>query len=183
MTRLDKIPSRWPCEGKDGHTNSTRTWTFAWPSGIFLHAKYFGSAHEVPAEPEKLNRWSYDDIRWHKIPSRMARWLCDQARIWTFRVSIGWQCDAGILPSLNWQFHQQIKKYRLYISAIRTRDQSKIKTKSTYTNTTFLCGHFASENSESHDISHGHLSGYQNKYYFWYNIMRLNVSCVDSSKE
>ena len=49
---------------------------------IFWHAKDVGSAHAVTAETEKLNRWSYDGIRWHiKMHSRLARSFCDQIGI------------------------------------------------------------------------------------------------------
>jgi hypothetical protein len=41
MTRIDKIPSRWPYVGQNGHTNSTRKWTFARSFGNFLACQRF----------------------------------------------------------------------------------------------------------------------------------------------
>ena len=40
-TRWDKMHSRWHHEGQDGHTNSTRTWTFVCPSGNSLACQRF----------------------------------------------------------------------------------------------------------------------------------------------
>ena len=48
---------------------------------ILWHAKDFGSAHDVTAEHKKINRWQHDGVRWHKMASRMPRWLHDQSRI------------------------------------------------------------------------------------------------------
>ena len=70
MTRSDKIHSRWPYEGQDGHTNATRKWTFAWSWNV---SEYIGTAHEVPTETEKINRWSYDGKRWHKTCPMILR--------------------------------------------------------------------------------------------------------------
>lgn len=36
MTRFDKMPSWWPYEGQNGHTNSTRKWTITRSFGNFL---------------------------------------------------------------------------------------------------------------------------------------------------
>ena len=67
----------------------TRKWTFAWSWAIFRHAKDFGSIHEVPAETEKLIRWSYDGIRWHKMPSRLALFaIWSEFEHFRYRVSI-----------------------------------------------------------------------------------------------
>jgi hypothetical protein len=41
MTRFDKMPSRWPYEGQNGHTNSTLKWTFARSFGNFLACQRF----------------------------------------------------------------------------------------------------------------------------------------------
>ena len=41
MTRFYKMPSRWPYEGQNGHTNSTRKWTFARSFGNFLACQRF----------------------------------------------------------------------------------------------------------------------------------------------
>jgi len=41
ITRFDKMLSRWPCEGQNGHTNSTRKWTFARSFGNFLACQRF----------------------------------------------------------------------------------------------------------------------------------------------
>ena len=90
---------RWPYEGQNGHTNSTRKWNFArsWLRAIFWHAKDFATVHEVAAGARETPPAV---IRWLKIPSRMARCVHDQSRIWTFPLlcvhicSISVQCDA-----------------------------------------------------------------------------------------
>jgi hypothetical protein len=41
MTRFNKIPSRWPYEGQNGHTDSTLKWTFARSFGNFLACQRF----------------------------------------------------------------------------------------------------------------------------------------------
>ena len=41
MTRFATMTTRWPYEGQNGHTNSTRLWTFARSSGIFLACQRF----------------------------------------------------------------------------------------------------------------------------------------------
>ena len=100
MTRFYKIPSRWPYEGQNGYTNSTRKWTFARSSGNLWHAKDFATTHEAAA-----GAWETPPvvIRWLKMPSRMARCLYDQSRIWTFPLScvhlcsISGQCDACMI--------------------------------------------------------------------------------------
>lgn len=40
-TRFDKMASRWHYEAQNGHTNSTRKWTFARSSGNFLACQRF----------------------------------------------------------------------------------------------------------------------------------------------
>ena len=41
MTRFDKMPSLWPYEGQNGHTNTTRKWTIARSSGNLLARQRF----------------------------------------------------------------------------------------------------------------------------------------------
>ena len=63
MTRLEKIPSRWPFEGQDGHTHSTRKSTITLSSGKSLACQRFLKPSRSSCRTEKLNRWSYDGIR------------------------------------------------------------------------------------------------------------------------
>ena len=41
MSRFDKMPLRWPYEGQNGHTKSTRKWAFARTSVNFLACQRF----------------------------------------------------------------------------------------------------------------------------------------------
>ena len=41
MSRFDKMPLRWPYEGQNGHTKSTRKWAFARTSVNFLTCQRF----------------------------------------------------------------------------------------------------------------------------------------------
>ena len=70
MSRFDKMPLRWPYEGQNGHTKSTRNWAFERISVNFLHAKDFAFANEVAAETWKIQPAV---TRWVKVASRMAR--------------------------------------------------------------------------------------------------------------
>jgi hypothetical protein len=96
MTRFDKMPSRWPYEGQNGHTNSTRKWTFARSFVNLLACKRF--CHRSRSCCLSLR----NSTGGHTMPSRMARWFYDQSQIWTFPlscvhlVSISGQCDANI---------------------------------------------------------------------------------------
>ena len=79
MTRLDKIPSRWHYEGKDEfNTNMNVRVVFG---QFFSMSKVLEALTKYLPNLKKLNRWSYDGIRWHKMSSRIARWRCDEARI------------------------------------------------------------------------------------------------------
>ena len=99
MSRFDKVPLRWPYEGQNGHTKSTRKWAFARNSVNFLHAKDFAFAHEVAAEVWKIQPAV---TRWVKMASWMAWCFHDQTRILTFSYSCvnllsnSGQCDASI---------------------------------------------------------------------------------------
>ena len=97
LSRFDKMPWRWPYEGKNGHTKTTRKWAFARTSINFLHTKDFAFAHEVAAEAWKIQPAV---TSWIKMASRMARCFHVQTRICTFSYSCvnllsnSGQCDA-----------------------------------------------------------------------------------------
>jgi hypothetical protein len=62
MTPFDKMPSRWSYEGQNGHTYSTRKWTFARSFGNLLTCQRFCYPTFMLAShcPEIDHRWTHD---------------------------------------------------------------------------------------------------------------------------
>jgi hypothetical protein len=96
MTRFDKMPSRWPCEGQNGHTK------------MYLRKvlrQFFGMSKILPPlkkllpEPEKLHRRSYDGLRCsHEWPDGFP--IRAEFEHFLYRVSIWCQFRDSVTPAL-----------------------------------------------------------------------------------
>jgi hypothetical protein len=95
MTRFDKMPSRWPYEGQNGHTK------------MYLRKvlrQFFGMPKILPPltkllpEPEKLHRRSYDGLRCsHEWPDGFP--IRAEFEHFLYRVSIWCQFQDSVTPA------------------------------------------------------------------------------------
>jgi len=68
---------------------------------IFWHAKDFSTAHDVADEAWQTK---LKVIRWHKMPSRMARYCYDQNRILILFLFV---CPSCLNIGIVWRLHQR----------------------------------------------------------------------------